>query len=349
MRDRANRRRVDDCSVAVVSAKVGSLSAFWPLLEPVLNDLTPARLCEIGVEDGAFATQLLDWCRPRGCLYFGVDPEPARDLSELVDPDGVAGSMIRGTSLTVLPSLEPCEAYFLDGDHNYYTVRGELEAIARSTERLGNRGPLICVHDVCWPWARRDMYYAPETIPPEHRHPFSTDLGVALHTDELVDGGLRDPGRYAIACCPGGARNGVLTAVEDFLASSQEAGASWEMMLVPAAFGLAVLYRPEALPEPCTQQLRRLRTATACLGDFLRVLEFNFMSLYLFGENVQRYADGLQRHVTSLEITYGALLEHAKALQDGYADLSTHSNSLQDEYARLLDLYRSLQNDGAQH
>ena len=110
-----------------------------------------------------------------------------------------------------------------------------------------------------------------------------------------------------------------------------------------------MLYRPELLPEACTQQLHRLRTATVALGDFLRLLEFNYMSLYLFGEDMQRHADGLQRHadglerhVTSSEKTYNALLEHSKALESAYADLSTHSNSLQDEYSRLLDSYRSL-------
>jgi hypothetical protein len=258
--------------------------------------------------------------------------------------------VIRGASLDVLPRLEACDAYFLDGDHNYYTVRGELDAIARGAERFGSQGPLICVHDVGWPWARRDMYYAPENIPPEHRHPFSAELGVALHTDDLVDGGLRDPGRYAIACRPGGPRNGVLTAVEDFLASSREAGVTWRMVLVPAAFGLAVLYRPDVLSEACAQQVRRLEAGAVALGDFLRLIELNYMSLYLFGEDAKRHADGLQRHAdalqlefTSLEKTYTELLEHFNGLQTAYADLSAHSDALLDEYRRLLESYRTLQ------
>ncbi|HWT06361.1 MAG TPA: class I SAM-dependent methyltransferase [Xanthomonadales bacterium] len=321
-----------------MTAKVGSLGAFWPLLEPVLDALAPRRICEVGVEDGAFAAQLLEWCRPRGCVYVGVDPAPADDVQQLA-------GLIRGASLEVLPRLEPCDAYFLDGDHNYHTVRGELDAIARGAQRNRDRGPLICVHDVGWPWGRRDMYYAPENIPEQHRHPFSNELGVVLHSEELVDGGLRDPGRYAIAFRAGGARNGVLTAVEDFLARSREAGAAWEIVLVPAAFGLAVLYRRDALPEACAQQVRRLETAAAALGDFLRVLEFNYMSLYLFGEDAKRHAGGLQRHVTSQEKTYADLLEQFNGLQRAYADLSTHSDSLLDEYNRLLESYRSLQND----
>lgn len=325
---------------------VGSLSAFWPLLEPVLDALVPRRVCEVGVEDGAFAAQLLDWCRPRGCAYAGIDPAP---------PDGLP--VIRGASLDVLPRLEACDAYFIDGDHNYYTVRGELDAIARGTERLRDRGPLICVHDVGWPWGRRDMYYAPENIPAEHRHPSSNELGVTLHDDALVDGGMRDPGRYAIARRPGGPRNGVLTAVEDFLAAEREAGAEWEMVLVPAAFGLALLYRPATVPQACMRQLQRLRSSADVLGGFLRVVEHNYMSLYLFGEDakrhanglqrhadeVRKHADGLQQHVTSLEKTYADLIEQYNALQSAYADLLAHSNSLQDEYGKLRDAYRTVE------
>jgi hypothetical protein len=328
-----------------LSGKVGSLGAFWPLLEPVLDALAPRRICEVGVEGGAFAAQLLDWCRPRGCVYIGVDLEPPADMPELAGPDAAGSGVIRGDSLDVLPRLAACDAYFIDGDHNYYTVRRELDAVERAAERLGGRAPLICLHDVGWPWGRRDMYYAPQNIPPEHRHASSTELGVALHSDELVDGGLRDPGRYAIACHAGGARNGVLTAVEDFVAASSAAGAAWQLLLVPAAFGLAVLYRPDMLPEACTQHVHRLRTAADALGDFLRLVELNYMSLFLFGEDAKRHADGLQREFTALEKTYAELLEHFNGLQRAYGDLSNHSDSLLNDYKELDKSYRSLQND----
>ncbi len=185
-----------------MSPKVGSLGAFWPLLEPVLDALAPRRLCEVGVEGGAFASQLLAWCARRDCSYIGIDPDPPADLAALAARGELAGAMIRGTSHEELPGLEACDAYFLVGDHNYYTMRGELDAIAARVERDGRPGPLICAHDVAWPWARRDMYYAPDRIPLEHRHAYSERLGVVAGSDDLVDGGLRDPGRYAIACRP---------------------------------------------------------------------------------------------------------------------------------------------------
>jgi hypothetical protein len=330
-----------------VSAKVGSLGAFWPLLEPVLDALAPRRICEVGVEGGAFATQLFDWCRPRGCVYLGVDPAPPDDLPQIADPDAAGGGVIRGTSHDVLPRLAACDAYFIDGDHNYYTVRGELDAIARAADQPGIRAPLICLHDVAWPWGRRDMYYAPDRIPPEHRHPFSAELGVVLHADELVDGGLRDPGRYVIADRAGGARNGVLTAVEDFVAAARESGAVWQTILVPAAFGLAVLYRAGELPPACAQHLQKLRTAAELLSGFLRLVESNYMTLFLFGEDAKRHADNLQLHADGLQHHIAAMEKTYAGLEGAYADLSAHADALLEEYRRLETSYRALERERA--
>ena len=51
----------------------------------------------------------------------------------------------------------------IDGDHNYYTVSEELRLIGERA--AGAELPLLLFHDVCWPHARRDDYFAPELIP----------------------------------------------------------------------------------------------------------------------------------------------------------------------------------------
>ena len=88
---------------------------------------------------------------------------------------------------------------------------------------------------------------------------------MSLETDDLVEGGLRAPGQYSITRQAGGPRNGVLTAIEDFLAS--EAGRGWQKIVVPIAYGLAILYRPDdsALPGGCRDHLDELRAALALL------------------------------------------------------------------------------------
>ncbi len=329
--------------------RTGSLDAFWPLVEPVLAALAPRRLCEIGVDQGIFTRRLLAWVREHGCAYVGIDPATDPVAAALIEPPGW---LILGRSLEVLPGLEPCEAYFIDGDHNYHTVRGELELITRATP---GAGPVIFAHDISWPWARRDMYHDPDAIPPEARHPASADLGVSLDGDELVPGGLRSPGRYAVAQRPGGERNGVRTALEDFLNS--DAGRAWQTVWVPMAFGLAILYRPDAVPAECRTILEQLDTATRTLGDFLGSSEANFLSLYLYAEAAKSHQERLQQDYEDLSAAHrklgGAYEELSSAhkqlggayegLSVAYQSLSAHSERLMQDYDRLMTAYRELE------
>jgi hypothetical protein len=79
----------------------------------------------------------------------------------------------KGTSVEVLPKLNDVFDYILiDGDHNWYTVHEELEAISRQN-LLRPRG-ILFFHNVEWPWGRRDMYDQPEVIPPAYVHDWET-------------------------------------------------------------------------------------------------------------------------------------------------------------------------------
>ncbi|MCE4872534.1 hypothetical protein LZC26_09990, partial [Campylobacter coli] len=84
---------------------------------------------------------------------------------------------------------------------------------------------LAFFHDVGWPCGRRDAYYAPDQIPAEHRHPHSYEAGALLDRESLVEGrGFRGMGQFAFANIAGGARNGVMTAIDDFLAEQLAQG-----------------------------------------------------------------------------------------------------------------------------
>ena len=148
----------------------------------------------------------------------------------------------------------------LDGDHNWFTVHRELELIAGRADADGAPLPLVIAHDVGWPYGRRDMYYDPESIPLEHRHDCARAAvlpGRSALGEPGINGGLWN------ATAEGGARNGVLTAVEDFLA----ARSGCEFAFVPGGHGLGGLAHPARprLPPPLGEGIERLRSA-----EFLR-------------------------------------------------------------------------------
>jgi len=202
---------------------------------PCLEAAAPRSLIEIGAFAGDVTKLLVEWARNGGARLWSIDPDPQEALVELAQASPQL-ELVRRTSLEALPDLPAAEAYVIDGDHNYYTVSEELRLIA---ERTGGSMPLLVCHDVGWPHARRDGYFAPDQIPEEHRHP-------SVEGGYLFPGfkGLRDGGLIYQwpAAEEGGARNGVLTAIEDFLAERD----GLRFALVPAFFGLGVVWGRDA-------------------------------------------------------------------------------------------------------
>lgn len=319
------------------AGRIGSMDIFWPLIEPILTAFPARKVCEIGLAKGAFTARLLAWGREHGCAYVGIDPELDSDAAERAGD----GKVLKDHSLTVLPTLDRCDAYFLDGDHNFFTVRNELRLI---TGVDGSRPtPVVFIHDVGWPWGRRDMYYLPSAVPAEARQTWSETLGVSLEGNELVDGGLREPGRYAIAVSAGGPRNGVLTAVEDFLAGPE--GAKWSAIILPVAYGLAILHQPAdaLLPAACRSALQALQRTAATTAQFLQACEHNYLQLYLHDEYAQRLAAIAARDLQSEGAAHQATLAAYADLERAYGELLAHNRALDGEYNKLLQAYRSLQ------
>src|SRR5204862_1833160 len=94
-------------------------------------------------------------------------------------------------------------------------------------------------HASGWPHARRDDYYDPNLIPEAERQPIDHGSGLFPGVPGVRLGGL--PYRYP-AAREGGPRNGVLTAVEDFV----EGAEGLRLAVVPAFFGLGVVWHEQA-------------------------------------------------------------------------------------------------------
>jgi Methyltransferase domain len=192
---------------------------------------------EVGAERGRLTQELLRWATETGARVTAIEPDPVSDLLELVEehPDL---EVIEQTSLEALERIPIPDAVVLDGDHNYYTLSNELRLIADRAP--GGHHPILVFHDVCWPLARRDQYAAPERIPPEHRHPHGEDVKLVPGNAATAERGL--PFEWA-ALEEGGPRNGVLTAIEDFM---EERG-GLRLAIIPLFFGCGLLW-PESAP-----------------------------------------------------------------------------------------------------
>jgi Methyltransferase domain len=206
----------------------------------VLDIAGGASVTEVGALHGDLTRLLLLWADRSGGRIVAVDPSPRPELETLAR-ERVALDLIREPSHAALAQVPLSDTIILDGDHNYYTVSEELRIIAERTAEQQRRLPLLLLHDVGWPHGRRDDYYVPEQIPAEHRHPIEPE-GCLYPGDP----GTR-PGALPYhnpAAREGGPRNGVLTAVEDFVSDREEL----RLAIVPTFFGMAVIW-DRALPQ----------------------------------------------------------------------------------------------------
>jgi Methyltransferase domain len=215
------------------------MGSHWEsVVRPLLIALMARVLVEVGIAFGRTTTKMLEWAAAHDGVVHGIDPtpKPTLDLDELKANYGDGFVFHRALSLDALPKIRDPDFVVIDGDHNWYTVHGELYAIARVANEENRPYPLTLLHDVDWPYGRRDVYHDPETVPAEHRQEHARG-GMLPGVTELSGArGLHADSHNALV--EGTPRNGVRTAVEDFLAET-DLNLLWTS--VPGFFGLGIL------------------------------------------------------------------------------------------------------------
>ncbi|HXS46158.1 MAG TPA: glycosyltransferase, partial [Solirubrobacterales bacterium] len=236
--------------------------AFWEgLLLPLIERLQPRRVVEIGADRGTTTRALLAWVEANDAVLHVIDPKPSFDGEELQREHPDALVFHKTLSLEALPQLEAIDFALIDGDHNWYTVLNELRLLEKNALTAKRLPPVVALHDIGWPYGRRDLYYDPERIPAEQRQPFERK-GMRPDCEELVEDGIN--GHLANARLPAERHSGVLGAVEDFIAASE---LSWKLFEVPGQHGLGLLAPKELLKEK--SKVGDLLQATRRVG-FLR-------------------------------------------------------------------------------
>ena len=192
------------------------MQRFWEkIIEPILKELKPKHILEIGSQRGYNTTKILNFCEKYGSKLSSVDPFPLYDYEKLQEKYEDKFNIYRDLSLNVLADIKNVDVALIDGDHNWYTVYNELQLIFKNCD---GKFPFIFCHDVGWPYGRRDLYYNPDNIPPYFQQPFKK-AGILPERHELVESGGLNSYLYN-SIYENNNKNGVLTAIEDFIHDS---------------------------------------------------------------------------------------------------------------------------------
>ncbi|GAA1959555.1 class I SAM-dependent methyltransferase [Amycolatopsis minnesotensis] len=275
-----------------------SLSVFQEIFELLFTHRRIATVVEIGVETGQASTLYTEL---GASDVYCVEPRPSPALRATIDAhDGLR--LVEAPSPQALEGIPVADLYVIDGDHNYATVKQELDWILHYAP-----GAVAVLHDVLWPCGRRDTYYQPSRLPAPHE---ATADGPTVWHDDTTPAGLVGMGAFTTASHAGGELNGVLTAVEDALRDA--ASPEPRMALIPAVFGLGIVLRPTSDDKQLLPLLERYQNSA-----LLAAMEDNRIALYTRILQLQYEAARHAEHADALANTISQLRARTDDLERG--------------------------------
>ncbi len=283
------------------------MMTYFPIFKYVLNHVPHKSICEVGSNQGITSKVLYDYCRKNGIQLQVVDPkipEVLKNLEEIRYYEMTSSEYFMGGGKS--------DVYILDGDHNFSTVTEELNAVLSC---CGKKNVLCFLHDVSWPWARRDLFYSPDVF---HDKDYEFDQSLHLESEEFTYRGFPSGTTYAMAKEYGGKHSGVQTAVDDFL---QEHGEYLEYVRIPTLYGLGILISKNLISEP----LRNYFDILLGLKPMLSMLEANRL----------RLIQGLDEHRYDLNRKNSECSEITIQVQNSIAENAKLKSSLSELEAKL--------------
>ena len=274
-RARHRTGRTPKAAFRATADSVRPMFPFWEVaVAPVLEAARARRIVEIGALRGENTELMLD--RPRARRRAarhrpGAGLRPGRARAALRR----AGTSSTGTSASTCSPTLPADGR---GPRSTATTTGtrcttSCALLARGAPaRAGAPLPVLILHDVGWPYGRRDLYYDPEHdpggVPPAVRAGRHAPGPQAA----APDGGGLNP-TMCNAEMEGGPRNGVMTGARRLHGRARPAAAA--ASCCPIYFGLAIVVEEERLARaarargrarPAREPRRQGRAARAGRG-----------------------------------------------------------------------------------
>ena len=140
---------------------------------PCLDAAAARSVVEVGAFAGDLTRVLVDWARGAGA-HVARDRPRAAAASSWRSNASAPGARADPRDEPRRAAADPAAGRGRDR-RRPQLLDGARGAAADRRAAPGAELPLLLFHDVCWPHARRDDYFAPEQIPAERRQPLAGD------------------------------------------------------------------------------------------------------------------------------------------------------------------------------
>jgi len=168
---------------------------FATVIEPLLAGLGSRTFAEVGAGHGRVTARILRAATRGDITIHAIEPYPTPELLRLAREDPrVEVHAARGAD--ALGAIGAVDLVLLDGDPNWSTTHAELAVVAARSREAGRPTPVIVVHNVHWPFGRRDGYHAAHVPEAALRREYRRRIGRLLRV-------RRDPGAlwiYVVKC-----------------------------------------------------------------------------------------------------------------------------------------------------
>ena len=256
------------------------------------EDIIPIILNRFGVDDIVITgildkktlIQVFEYCNNHNVSYNLIDFKKEESV------------------LSVLPKFNNYSAIFLNDDANWYTVYNELKIIKENSKEF----PLVFICNNNFPNKRRDSYINPSHIPDEFKQDY---LDHVIYDDIIINDG------FFHANSENSSKNGVLTAIEDFL----EENDSIRMMNIRLLNNITILYLNNSI-----SQIRLNKLSEEIEGMELKqenLIENNSISKYIFNFGIFEDMHEIERIKQELE-------ENKKIIRDYENRIKIHNDEL---------------------
>lgn len=217
------------------------------IIPTFLTNFKVTKIVAIGLSNEDIIDEILSFCIEQNPTLYAIDPRiDIKDLIEkyedLEDETKTVDKIkyCKDDSLNVLGQLKEYEAIFINGDPNWYTVYNELNLIKKNNSNF----PLVFVCNNKYPHKRRDSYINPEKIPEEFKNECCNDLPILYEKDaETKQTMVKDGFCHAIQ--KDTPKNGVLTAIEDFLKENT----TLKFLEINPLEGISLIYEPSEIVD----------------------------------------------------------------------------------------------------
>ena len=175
-----------------------SYHSLLPFVAEYCKLFAKPALLEIGVDYGKTPLSLLSWIPEANFNYFGIDIHIPDSLLNTLDYHNIGNNRIVfnvANSLNILPALVDLNketnalvftCILVDGDHNYYTVKKELDYLLNFADKY----TIFLCDDYYGKWSEKDLYYSErghhkDIAATERRH--TLKRGVKAAVDEFLE------------------------------------------------------------------------------------------------------------------------------------------------------------------